>query len=231
MGEYFAYLRNSDTRPKGVVAAAYSSDYMSPSQRASVEAALGVPPLSLYGQTERAVMALSCEHGDDHHLFSSYGYMEILDRNGCVITKPGVIGQVVGTPLWPRATALVRYATGDRASWSDGPCRCGRTQPRFQLHAGRERDFLVDSGGMVWLFGPAVYEQILSSTPPGTDLQFYHPEPGILELRLSRTLPVEPDVFLRPLVDLFGEVFQVRLSSESPVRTYSGKRPLLVSNV
>jgi phenylacetate-CoA ligase len=48
---------------------------------------------------------------------------------------------MVATPFTRRLTPIVRYRVGDRASWIEGGCPCGRTTPRFKL-LGRGDDVL-----------------------------------------------------------------------------------------
>ena len=61
VGEYFSYLFKSGAEPASVSAAAYSSDPMLPNNRYAVASVLGVSPIDLYGQAERAVMAVTCQ--------------------------------------------------------------------------------------------------------------------------------------------------------------------------
>lgn len=228
VGEYFSFLRDTGTRPTSVSAAAYSSDYITPSHREAVRSVLGVEPIGLYGQTERAVMALTCGINDQYHVFESYGRMELMDDAGRPIEEAGVVGDVVGTALWPRATAIVRYGIGDRAAWVSGPCGCGRTQPRFELLAARKRDVLFDSNGVRWFFGPAIYEPVLDKLPKGCDLQFFHPEPGVLVVRLSKAEPQESLEILKSLKRVLGGAFELAIADDGPVRSSAGKRLLLM---
>lgn len=227
VGEYFAFLANAGIRPPGVSAVAYSSDYMSPAHKDAIHVVIGRAPIGLYGQAERAIMAATCEYSGQYHVLGTYGRMELLDRDGKLIGEPGIPGDIVGTSLWPRSTAIVRYRTGDRGAWVDGPCECGRTQARFQLLAGRERDILIDNKGERWIFGPALYEPVAQILDSSTAIQFAHPEPGVLVVRLSRTHSQKAREIKHLLDRALGTAFEVAIVNEEPVRTKAGKRLLL----
>jgi ketosteroid isomerase-like protein len=73
----------------------------------------------LLGRPVTGVFAASC--GQSLHALESH-IVEIEE------------GEVLVTPLGRRGAPLLRYATGIRARWIDGPCACGRELHRLELH-------------------------------------------------------------------------------------------------
>ena len=61
-----------------------------------------------------------CE-GSEHHLFTADVHLEIVD------------GEAVVTSRIRRSMPIVRYRTGDRVDWIEGPCACGSPDRRFSL--------------------------------------------------------------------------------------------------
>lgn len=227
VGDYFAFLAAEGSRAPSVSAVAYSSDFLLPHHRDAIVATMGKPPIGLYGQVERSLMAVTCETSDEYHLFETYGRMELLDDDGRPIEAPGVEGDIVGTSLWPRATAIVRYRTGDRGAWVQGSCACGRTQPRFKLIVARSRDVLTDVDGEQWIFGPAIYEAAIQSLPATGQIQFSHPEPGVLVVRLPGASSEAAAELERLLDQTLGGAFALSIVDQEPVHTGAGKRLLL----
>src|SRR5439155_4014466 len=62
----------------------------------------------------------------------------------------GEEGVLVFTTLTKQALPLVRYWTGDIASLSSRPCRCGRTLARMSRITGRADDMLIIRGVNVY---------------------------------------------------------------------------------
>jgi phenylacetate-coenzyme A ligase PaaK-like adenylate-forming protein len=75
------------------------------------------------------------------HCHDDQCYAEIIDEETGAPCGPGETGLMVATPFTRRLTPIVRYRVGDRASWIEGGCPCGRTTPRFKL-LGRGDDVL-----------------------------------------------------------------------------------------
>ncbi len=59
---------------------------------------------------------------------------------------PGERGEMVLTTLKKAARPLIRFRTGDIVSFTDEPCRCGRTSIRLQGVHGRLDDMLIIKG-------------------------------------------------------------------------------------
>ncbi|MBL8878183.1 MAG: glycosyltransferase [Phycisphaerales bacterium] len=127
---------------RGILA---GSEMIYPADRAAAERALGVRYFSWYGQTEKVALAAECEHGTDMHLWPTYGLVELIDDDGRPVREAGCRGEIVGTSFLDRVTPLVRYRTGDYATFVGDRCSsCGREQLIVRDIAGhRTQEMLV----------------------------------------------------------------------------------------
>ena len=73
-------------------------------------------------------------------------FVEILDGEGqdCL---PGKLGRLVVTRLEPGPMPLIRYDSGDVASWVGGECACGRELRRISRVQGRSTDIVTTPAG------------------------------------------------------------------------------------
>ncbi|OGA76878.1 MAG: hypothetical protein A3G27_19820 [Betaproteobacteria bacterium RIFCSPLOWO2_12_FULL_66_14] len=102
------------------------------------------PVLKHYGQSERVLMAASMPDDERYFFWPTYGWFELLDSHDRPVTRPGVLGHIVGTSFDNRAMPFVRYRTGDLAVLSEaghpqlpGFTACERVE-------GRMQEFLID---------------------------------------------------------------------------------------
>ena len=93
------------------------------------------PVLKHYGHSERVLMAASMP--DDER------YFFLLDADGCPITRPGVLGYIVGTSFDNKVMPFVRYRTGDLAVLSDRGHGSLPGFPVCESIEGRLQEFLV----------------------------------------------------------------------------------------
>ncbi len=98
------------------------SENVYPEQRAFVESVFNCRYYSSYGHSEKLVAAGECEHTTDYHVWPTYGYLELLDENGDVITEKGQVGEIVGTGFINTVMPFIRYKTGDFAEYVGDYC-------------------------------------------------------------------------------------------------------------
>ena len=72
--------------------------------------------------------------------------MEVLDPDTQQPVAPGERGELVLTTLKKTARPMIRFRTGDIVSFTDAPCRCGRTSQRMLGTHGRLDDMLIIKG-------------------------------------------------------------------------------------
>lgn len=120
------------------------------SQREYIEMILNSRVFSFYGHSERLVMAGECEYSNEYHVEPLYGYAEIVDIHGQDI-KDGKIGELVATGFCNKGMPMLRYKTGDMASWSQkNDCKCGRAHLRLAgVHGRWKQDVLINCDNAV----------------------------------------------------------------------------------
>lgn len=96
-------------------------------QRHFIEEVMGLKISSFYGHSEKLIIGGDCEYTNDIHFEPTYGFAELIDADGIVISKIGEIGELVGTGYNNFGMLLVRYKTGDYAEYVGEICeKCGR---------------------------------------------------------------------------------------------------------
>jgi len=108
-----------------------------------IERVFKCPVILDYGHSERAVKAISMPGDRRYFFWPLYGKMELVDADGRPVTQPGVLGEIVATGFDNKVMPLIRYRTGDMATWSDRP---NTTRPGFACVdriEGRLQEFLV----------------------------------------------------------------------------------------
>jgi phenylacetate-CoA ligase len=92
----------------------------------------------------------------------------------------GGAGTPVYTQLERRTQPMIRLVSGDLAEWTDAPCPCGRTYPRFPRGIiGRIDDMLVVRGENVY---PSAIEDVLHTFDElGTEFEIVITRPKALD--------------------------------------------------
>ena len=190
------------------------------------------PVLRHYGHSERVLMAASMPHDERYFFWPTYGWLELLDGDDRPITRPGVLGHVVGTSFDNRVMPFVRYRTGDLAMLSGhghpalpGFAACERIE-------GRVQEFVVDREGR------AVSLRVVGATHSPAfarvdAMQYRQDRPGRVVLSYVSAAPLAAGD-LEDMARVVGEkagcdVELIRV--ERIERTARGKQPLLVQNL
>ncbi len=153
-----------------------SSEKLYPQQEEMARMAFGAEVMDLYGNTERTVQAIRCNHGRMHFV-PIYGLPEV-STNG-----RGAAGEIISTGFGNRLMPLIRYRTGDYAEMSRDTCPCGRAWPVIEKLLGKDADFLIRDDGtevsvnMIWglhiNFGDKIKEfQFVQDAPGRVELQY-----------------------------------------------------------
>jgi len=144
------FVRRSGTAvPRNIRGILAESEIVYPEQRRIVEQTFQCRYFSSYGHTEKTVAAAECECSTDYHVWPTYGYFELLDEQGEVVTRSGQTGEIVGTGFINRVVPFIRYRTGDHATYLGETCAsCGRNHTVIRGIAGhRVQEFLVGRDG------------------------------------------------------------------------------------
>jgi phenylacetate-coenzyme A ligase PaaK-like adenylate-forming protein len=123
-----------------------TAEVLVPADRALIEAALGGPVYDYYGARDAGPIAGECHQRDGLHVFSDVTWVEIVRADGSPCA-PGEVGEVVITKLHEHLMPFIRYRTGDRATFVDGDCACGRRLRRLSSLQGRVGDLVRAPAG------------------------------------------------------------------------------------
>jgi phenylacetate-CoA ligase len=104
-----------------------------------------------------------CEFRRGMHLWQDIVFTELVHPESHEVVPYGSEGVPVYTHLERTSQPMIRYYSGDLATWTDEPCECGRTYPRLPLGIyGRVDDMFIVRGENVY---PSAIEEILRATP------------------------------------------------------------------
>ncbi len=130
--------------------------------RHSIEAALGIIAVNIYGLSEVIGPGVSCETADRDGLviMEDHFLPEVVDAETGEPVPDGDVGVLVLTSLTKQAFPVLRYWTGDLCSITREPAPCGRTHARMSALVGRADDMLIIRGVNVY---PSQVEHALLS--------------------------------------------------------------------
>lgn len=121
------YVNKKNISITNVQAILAESENVYPEQRTFVESVFNCRYFSSYGHTEKLIAAGECEHSSNYHVWPTYGYFELVDEDGAVITERGKKGEIVGTGFMNTVMPFIRYKTGDYAEYVGDHCdKCKR---------------------------------------------------------------------------------------------------------
>lgn len=114
----------------------YGGEHFDPAQIAYLKETFGIQRIGslVYGCNEIGSMGYACEcsEGSIHHVVASK-YLEILKLDCDEPVEKGEVGRLVWTPRDQENINVQRYEIGDLGRFVEGPCKCGRIAPRFEL--------------------------------------------------------------------------------------------------
>jgi len=120
------------------------SENLYPDQKELFKRVFKARPYSWYGHGESCCLAGYCEKEDYYHVYTEYGYTELLGAdNNSLIWNPGATGEICATSFINNAMPLIRYKTGDIATAGPDACTCGRNYPLIERIEGRKQEYIV----------------------------------------------------------------------------------------
>ena len=111
------FLSKHNLKLESVKGVLCGSEQIYSGQRKIIEDAFNAKIYSWYGHSEGATIAGECEINYDYHLAFEYGYTELIDKNGNIISEPNKRGEIVGTSFEMKGFPIIRYRTGDFAEY------------------------------------------------------------------------------------------------------------------
>jgi len=179
----FVLRHGLSTRLPDIQAALLGSEGATTLQRGRIERAFRTRAYGWYGHSERVVLAGGCERNETYHSFPDYGVLEIIDDQGCTAAREGDRGEIIGTGLFNFCMPLIRYRTGDYATWLEPRCDCGRVWDRFTAVEGRWKQEMVigHSGARISLAALNMHGPLFERVKR---FQYHQDEPGVCVLKV-----------------------------------------------
>jgi phenylacetate-CoA ligase len=230
------FMKHSGLKfPDSVRAALLESEPIYPGQRAFIEREFGLRLFSLYGHSEKLVLAAECEQTPRYHVWPTYGYCEVLTTAG----RPAAIGsqgEIVGTSFINEVMPFIRYRTDDFATFTGFSCSgCGRHQLLLSdVQGHRKQEFLVTKDETLIVAWTAL--NMHDDTFDGImRFQFHQKVPGFVELRMVPTpgsTAYDLERIHRHLDDKLNATIDVKLvlCDEIPPLK-SGKKPIVIQDI
>jgi len=126
-----------------------ASEHVFDFQREIIKKAFGCRLYSWYGQTEQVCLGGEGINSQDYQLFPTYGITELLDNRGNPVIVPGRVGEIVATGFMNNVMPLIRYRTGDYASYSNsGNNREENSYPKISGVEGRSHEYVYTNTGL-----------------------------------------------------------------------------------
>jgi phenylacetate-CoA ligase len=124
-----------------------NGEVTSDNTRASIERSFGCKAMDLYSGSEMGPIAIEDARTGQLFLCEETTFVEPLDD---AASQRGGLTELMVTPLYNYAMPLIRYVTGDYATFDTSPAPDDRTLRRLGTIAGRERNLFVLPSGKKW---------------------------------------------------------------------------------
>jgi phenylacetate-CoA ligase len=127
----------------------FTGEMLAPATRKELEERYGIDTYQCYAVTDLGgCVAYECSEKIGMHFMDEY-IIEIVDPDTGKQLGPDETGEIVATPIHNPVWGLIRYGTGDIASYMVEPCPCGRTAARIKAIIGRTADAVKVRGMFV----------------------------------------------------------------------------------
>lgn len=215
---------------KGVIC---SSENLFDWQREYLSDVLKVKIFSFYGHSEKCILAAECSDLTGYEFYPHYGYAELVNDRGIGCSEENERGEIVGTGFHNYVAPLIRYKTGDLATFTN---EAGCDHPgwyKIRNLEGRVQDYLVDHDNVpktylhidrpFWNIRDKVYAYQYVQDEPGKVLLNIHPKEELADKELAEIKNIFHNTYFKFDLD-------IRQVDHIP-RTSSGKFRYLVQNM
>ncbi|MCI8418123.1 MAG: phenylacetate--CoA ligase family protein [Lachnospiraceae bacterium] len=204
-------------------------------QKETIEKYMNAKCFTFYGHSEGAALAGQCECSEKYHIQSEYGYIELVDEDGKVIKEPNKIGEIVCTGFDNKAMPLIRYRTGDFASYSEkATCACGRHYTLLDNIVGRwtQEMFIGKTGNKISMTALNMHTDIFKNVE---NYQFIQDIPGKCSIRVVKndnySLMDEKNIF-DELQKKFDNSMEIKFEYVKEIeKTMRGKQRFIIQNI
>jgi phenylacetate-CoA ligase len=117
-------------------------DCLFPQYRKTIESVFMCKVTDYYGMGEGLQIAAQCQFHNHLHLAEHHVLVEINGRYEYDENNDYMLGKVIATRLTPGPMPLVRYDTGDLASFTPNNCICSRKLKTISRVHGRDTDII-----------------------------------------------------------------------------------------
>lgn len=217
---------------KGVLA---SSENIYPGQREFIENTLNARVYSWYGHSEQCILAGECEESKRYHIYTEYGYTELVDNNGRVINDSGIRGELVGTSFNNYVMPFIRYKTEDYSSYADEQkCTCGRNYKLLEMVEGRwlQEMIITSKGNKISITAVNMHSDIFDNVK---NFQFYQEARGICFINIVKKdnySRLDEKNIIKELSKKFGEDIILKVNYVNKIeRTKGGKYRFLIQRL
>jgi phenylacetate-CoA ligase len=127
----------------------FGAEPWSEEMRRTLEQEFAIKACDIYGLSEviGPGVAMECHEAQEGlHIAEDHFFVEVINPNTLEPVADGEEGELVFTSLTKEAFPVIRYRTGDIASITKEPCKCGRTTTRMSRIKGRVDDMLIIRG-------------------------------------------------------------------------------------
>jgi phenylacetate-CoA ligase len=140
---------------------------------------------SWLGLAEQTTLAGECEHSNHLHAFPQHSYVELVNSSNYIINEPDSIGEIVGTTLHKYVFPLIRYKSGDLASYASNKCACSRNFPLFEKVQGRTQNVLIGKDRRIFPVTALFFGQHLEAFDKIKSMQLEQFPDGDVVVRVS----------------------------------------------
>jgi len=188
-----------------------------------------------YGHSECVLHGGNSPGTEEFYFYPFYGYVELLDEHGNIITEPGKIGRIVGTSFDNYVMPFVRYDTGDLGVLSSKketpnglPCVV------MEHMEGRSQNIIFLNDKTMVTLTAFIFGQHPPQFSGIREMQLQQDEIGTLLIRVVPNLNWKSDdsETMRTILmrSVSGKIkIDVRIVEQIP-KTHQGKHRLLIQN-
>lgn len=127
----------------------YGGEHITKSQVQYLQEVFGVDLIrsAIYGSNDAGPLGYQCQYcvGSEHHLLSLIQELEIFKFDKDEPADFGEVGRLIFTSKKRKGQQIIRYEIGDTGRFLSKKCKCGRTDPLFEL-TGRTGDVFKAGG-------------------------------------------------------------------------------------
>src|SRR4030042_671715 len=179
--------------------------------RKTVEEKYGIATGDMYATADVGLIAFECSAKSGMHIAAGVIFEMISYDTGKPV-ESGEVGEIVVTPI-DETYPLIRFGTGDIASWIDEPCSCGRTSPRITRLLGRVGDAVRTRGMFIH---PRQLEPAMAKFPQVAQYQAVVTRPGhrdelTLKIELKAEEGIDKEKLANDLNRVVSEALRIKV--------------------